>query len=124
MSKAKKIWIGCGAVVVLGVIVFFSINATRKDEVTVQTSKSQRKDVLKSKVSASGEIRAQAFADLQSEIAGVVTELPVHEGDKVKKGDVLLRIDPVQTEADTLSTRAQHEGALAEARSQEFQILN
>src|SRR6266545_2783308 len=124
MNKKKKILIACGATVALGLIVYFSIRATRKDEVQVQTAKAERREVLKSKVSASGEIRAKEFVDIQSEIPGVVTELPVREGDKVRKGDVLLRIDPIQTEADTTATRAQNEAAMAEARGQEFQILN
>ncbi len=124
MSKRKKIWIGCGAAVALGLSIFIGIRVTRKEEVPVQTAKVERKEVLKAKVSASGEIRAKEFVDLQSEIAGLITELPVHEGDKVQKGDVLLRIDPIQTEAETQSSRAQRDGAVAEARGQEFQIMN
>ena len=124
MSRKKKIWIAAGGVVVLGLIVFFSIKATRKDEVSVQTAKVQRKDVLKAKVSASGEIRAKEFVDLQSEIAGIITELPVREGDKVEKNQVLLRIDPIQTEAEASSSRAQYEASMADARAQEFLILN
>jgi HlyD family secretion protein len=121
--KTKKIAAVCGGVVVLGLIVFFSIRATRKEEVTVSSARVLRRDVLTSKVSASGEIRAKEFVDIQSEVAGVVTELPVHEGDKVQKGDVLLRIDPVQTEADTNSSRALYDAASSDARSQELQIL-
>jgi HlyD family secretion protein len=124
MSTKKKILIASAGAVVIAVVAFFSIRATRKDEVTVQSSKVQRKEILKSKVSASGEIRAKEFVDIQSEVAGVVTELPVREGDKVAKGDVLLRIDPVQTAADTNSSLAQFEAASADARSQEFQIMN
>ncbi len=124
MSKKKKIWIAVGAVVVLGAIIFFSIKATRKNEVLVQTSKAEIKDVLKSKVSASGEIRAKEFVDLQTEIAGVITELPVREGDSVKKGDVLVKVDPIQTAAETDATRASYEAAAAEARGQQIQILN
>jgi HlyD family secretion protein len=124
MSKKKKIWIACGAVVVLSAIIFFSIKMTRKDEVLVQTSKAEVKDVLKSKVTASGEIRAKEFVDLQTEIAGVITELPVREGDRVTKGDLLLKIDPIQTAADTDATRASYEAAMAETRAQEMQILN
>jgi HlyD family secretion protein len=124
MSKRKKIAIAGGGILVLALIVFFSINATRKDSISVQTAKAERRDSLTAKVSASGEIRAKEFVDLQSEIAGLITELPVHEGDRVEKGAVLLRIDPIQTAADTSSARAQHEAAVAESRAQQFQILN
>jgi HlyD family secretion protein len=124
MSKTKKIWIAAAAVTVLGLIIFFSINATRKDEVVVQTAKAEVTDVIRAKVSASGEIRAKDFVDLQSEITGVITDLLIKQGDKVQKGDVLLKIDPIQTRADTDSTKAQYEAAIADARGQEFQILN
>ena len=124
MTTKKKVWIGVGAAVVLSAVVYFSIKATSRDEVTVQTSKASRKETLKSKVSSSGEIRAKEFVDLQSEIAGIVTELPVREGDAVKKGDVLLKIDPIQTAAETSSVSAQWEAAAADARAQQFQIMN
>ncbi len=108
----------------LVIIVIASIGSSRKNTVLVQTSKVERRDVLTSKVTASGEIRAKEFVDLQSEIAGIVTELCVREGDKVKKGDVLLRIDPIQTAADLNARRAQYEVALADVRAQEFLIAN
>lgn len=124
MSGKKKIGIVAGAVAALALIVVFSIRASRRDEVTVQTSKVERRAELKAKVTASGEIRAKTFVDIQTEIAGIVTELYVREGDRVRKGDVLLRIDPVATRAETDSARAQYEAGLEELRAQEFQILN
>jgi len=124
MTKSGKIWIACGAVVLLGGIVYYSISSTSKESTTVQTVKAQKKAELKATVSASGQIRAKKFVDLQSEIAAVITELPVREGDSVKKGDILLRIDPIQTEASTYSARANYEAAMSEVRSQEFQIMN
>ena len=124
MSKKKKIWIAGGVVLALGLIVFFSIRASQKDEVLVQTSTVVRKDVLKAQVSASGQIRAKEFVELQSEIAGVITDLPIREGDTVTKGDVLLKIDPIQTQAQTNSTQAQYEAAMTEIRGQQFQIAN
>ncbi len=124
MSKKKKIWIACGAVVVLALIIIFSIRATRTDAVLVQSSKVSRKDVLKAQVSASGQIRTKDYVDLQSEIAGVITDLPVREGDKVKKGDFLLKIDPIQTEAQRNASQAQYDAARQDLRAQAFQISN
>jgi HlyD family secretion protein len=124
MSKKKKIWIIGGASVVLILIIIFSIRATRNDAISVQTSKVVRKDVLKAQVSASGQIRAKDYVDLQAEVPGVVTDLPVHEGDKVKKGDILLKIDPIQSEAATTSSRAQYDASRQDLRAQEFQIAN
>jgi HlyD family secretion protein len=124
MSKKKKIWVFCGAGVALVAVIVASIYATRKDETPVQTSKVTRKETLKSKVSASGEIRAKNFVDLQSEITGVITDLPVKEGDRVRKGDVLLKIDPIQTAADTNATLAQYQAAVSDSQAQQFQIMN
>jgi HlyD family secretion protein len=84
----------------------------------------QRKSVLISKVTASGEIRAKKSIDLQSEVQGIITDLPVREGDTVKKGQVLLSIDPIQTNADLEVARAQYEQAAAQASVQEFEISN
>jgi HlyD family secretion protein len=122
MSKKKKIWIACGAVVVLALVIFFSINATRKDEVLAQTAKVARRDVLKAKVASSGQIRAKDSVNIQAEIVGVVTDLPVREGDRVKKGDMLLKIDPIQTAAQTDSTRARYDASRQDLRAQEFNI--
>jgi HlyD family secretion protein len=124
MSKGAKIlilFLGAG---LLALVVIASISINRKDTVLVQTSTVQRKDVLTSKVSASGQIRAKKFVDLQSEITGIITDLPVREGDRVKKGAVLLQIDPIQTAADQSAKSAIYQAQLAEARAQEFSLQN
>ncbi|HLY89809.1 MAG TPA: biotin/lipoyl-binding protein, partial [Acetobacteraceae bacterium] len=35
---------------------------------------------------------------LSTDVSGIVADVPVHEGQRVKKGDVLLRLDPKQFE--------------------------
>ena len=124
MTKRKKVWIIVGAVILLAIIVLISVKSSQKNAVAVQTSRVKRKSVLISKVTASGEIRAKKSIDLQSEIQGIITDLPVREGDSVKKGQVLLSIDPIQTNADLEVARAQYEQAAAQARVQEFEISN
>jgi len=66
---------------------------------------------------------------LQSLEGGVLEELLVREGGKVKKGDILLRISDVQfssqergTEARSLSLRAKKARLEAEARGREFKL--
>lgn len=124
MSKKKKIWIVAGAVAALALIVFFSISATRREEVVVQTSKVERRGELKAKVTASGEIRAKEAVELQAEVAGVINALNVREGDRVQKGDILLHIDPIATKADSDAARAQYDAGGTDLRAQEFQISN
>ncbi len=124
MSKGKRIWPVCIIVALLALVVIPSIRSSRKDTALVQTAIVQRKDVLSSKITASGNIRAKKFVDLQPEISGIITELPVHEGDSVKKGDTLLRIDPIQTDAETNQARAQYDVNTAQARAQQFEIMN
>jgi HlyD family secretion protein len=124
MTKGRKIWIASGAVLLLAIIVVVSVTSSRRNTVLVQTSKVQRKETLTSNVKASGEIRAKDFVDLQSEVAGIITDLPVHEGDTVKKGQILLRIDPIPNAADSNSRRAQYEASVADARAQQFLIMN
>lgn len=122
MTRKRKILIILGAVVVLGAIIGFSINARRKKGITVQTGKVQKSELLVSKVSASGEIKPKEYVELQSEIAGVITHLFVKEGDRVNKGDLLLKIDPVQTEAETKAQQAMLDVTLSEASNQWNQI--
>jgi HlyD family secretion protein len=95
----------------------------KKEEVAkVQTAKIERIDRLDLVVSASGEILAKEFVDIQAEIPGVIVDLPVSEGQSVELGDTLLRIDPFQAKQDMESARAQYDAAIADAGSAEVQI--
>jgi HlyD family secretion protein len=122
MSMQKKVWILCGLAVILAGVIFASIKLSHKSTVLVQTATVQRKEKLISRVTASGEIRAKQSVALQSEVTGIITDLSVREGSTVKKGDVLLRIDPFQTEADQSAKGAMYKAQLDDARSQEFEI--
>jgi HlyD family secretion protein len=99
--------------VVLGILVAGSValgvyQAVKpKPPTMVVTDKCERVAQLRSIVSATGEIRAKEFVDIQTEVAGVITEVAVREGESVKKGDILLRIDGLQLQAEVDAARAQ-----------------
>lgn len=121
MKKRKKWIIVLIVIIPLTLIVtIFSLNNEKKVE--VQTIKVERKDKLQSFVTASGEIQAKEFVDIQSEVTGIITEIYVKEGDNVKVGDLLLTIDPTQAKTEVEIAKAQLQVALAEAKSQEMQI--
>lgn len=93
-----------------------------EDPITVNTARAEMVPHLRAIVSATGEIRAKEFVDIQAEVAGVITELLVREGDEVEKGAVLLRLDDLQLKADEDAARA-HLGAVeAEAQNAEVGV--
>jgi HlyD family secretion protein len=73
-------------------------------EVDVQSPR--RRDAFQSFVTASGEIVAQRYADIGSSVMGRVVSLPVAEGETVREGQLLARIDPVPAESDAKAAEA------------------
>ena len=122
MSTQKRVFILIAAVAILAAIVAFSANANRKSAVSVQIGRVEPAYQLIARVNASGEIKPKEYVELQAEISGVITELAVREGDFVSKGDVLLKIDPTQTEAQTRGQQALLEAAFMDAANANAQI--
>src|SRR5262245_3784681 len=117
--KKKTVLILIAAVVV-GAITLSALKP--KDPTKVVTAKAERLPELKSVVSATGELRAKEFVDLQAEVDGIITEVLVREGDVVKQGDVLLRIDDQRFETVVDSARAQVGAGEADARNAEVGV--
>jgi HlyD family secretion protein len=112
MSKAGKVALGvAGAVVIIGVIVL-SAGAKREHGAEVRFEKVGRRDLVAA-VTASGKIQPKTKVDVSPDITGRITQLAVHEGDFVKKGQFLLQIDPTVYQAGL--ARAQATFASAQA---------
>ncbi|MBI1745876.1 MAG: efflux RND transporter periplasmic adaptor subunit [Acidobacteria bacterium] len=124
MSRKKKILIGVIVGVLVIGIVTASLNYNRTEKTTVQTGRVERKELLESRVNASGEIRAKETVDIQAEVPGIIVELNVREGDRVKQGDVLLRLDPIQSRSEAEAAAANVNAFLAETSQQQMQIAN
>ena len=84
------------------------------DAVEVDAGSVTRQARFQSSVSASGEIVATRYADIGSSAMGKIVSLPVAEGDRVRAGQLLARIDPVQAESDASSAVAQMRALEAE----------
>ena len=106
MTNLQKGLVAGGVIVIVGLIVGASVLARPKAKgEEVFMAKATTKD-LASFVSATGRIEARTKVNVQSSVIGEIRELPVKEGDVVKKGDLLVQIDPVRyrTEVDRLES--------------------
>ncbi len=114
MKAWKKIAIGAGAVLLLGIIVAFTVHQSSKNVVTVQTGKVARED-LATVVSASGEIKPKTYVNIGANAYGKITHLYVKEGDHVKKGQLLAQLENVQSSADVSANQASVQAAQTDA---------
>jgi HlyD family secretion protein len=96
ISRKKKIIFISTAVVGLLAIVLISSRLKNKEGEAVQAGSITRRPKLESKVTASGDIRPVRYYDLTAEVAGTVQQIYVTEGDPVKKGQPLVKVDPTQ----------------------------
>jgi HlyD family secretion protein len=105
-ARKKFLLLLLGALVLAGLVIG-GILWTRRGLVTVQTSTVVRQD-LTSIVTASGEIKPppDRFATVNANSFGKVTEILVKEGDPVKKGQLLLRTEDIQQQADVRAQQA------------------
>ncbi len=87
------------------------------DPLDVEVVTVQRVKELRSFVTASGEIVATRYADLGSATMGRLVALTVKEGDRVKAGQVLARIDPIQAASSADAATASVSALESDARA-------
>jgi HlyD family secretion protein len=113
-----KIIITLGALLLAGIGVYASTVYSKKGLVTVQTGQAVRQD-LTSLVTASGEIKPKNYINIGANAQGDITELLVKEGDRVRKGQLLAKIEDVQPAADVEAQRATLTSAEAQSAASE-----
>jgi HlyD family secretion protein len=122
-KKKKKIIIFSiiGAVVIiLGVLVF--LGGRRETIVNVQTEKVQRRTITQI-VSATGKIQPETQVKINAEVSGEIIALPVREGQRVTKGQLLVRIKPDAYQAQYESAQANVEMASANLSRSEAEYI-
>jgi len=100
-----KNWLIIGAIAIAIVAVSFFRSGSSRSTVEVEVATVERGAIMTS-VIASGSLAFRDEVKLTSEVIGKVIELNVEEGDRVDEGQVLLRLDPEQFEAEVEQHRA------------------
>jgi HlyD family secretion protein len=99
----KKVLIGAGVAIVLAGVVFLSMRPRGAGGTPVYVAKVEAKD-LEATVRATGVIAPAVKVNVSAEVAGRITELPVREGEAVRKGQLLVDLDagPLAREVEAL----------------------
>ena len=96
MSK-KKVYISIG--IILGIIIVLislsksGVIGNNDKAIEVETAKANQITIVET-VSATGKIQPEIEVKISSQVSGEIIELPIKEGQVVKKGDLLVKINP------------------------------
>lgn len=119
-----------GIAIVVLVIIGVAKGGSSKGKTKVVTEKAAKRTIVET-VAASGKIQPEVEVVISSDVSGEIIEMPVKEGDKVKKGDLLLKIDPDlvesalnRAEAALNTAKANLAGSKARLAQSESQFVN
>lgn len=126
-KKGRKLTIVAVIACVLVALTLLAVFRKREDAVSVQTDKVKRRDLIELVV-ANGKIQPVLQVKISPEVSGEIIELPVKEGQVVKKGELIMKIKPDfylaarnQAEASyksALSGKTVSEASLAKAEAE------
>jgi HlyD family secretion protein len=115
MNKKTLFWII--GILLAVVIISIILNANKKEGIKVAIDSAAEKNIIEV-VSASGKIYPETEVKVSSDVSGEITDLPVLEGDSVKKGQVLVKIY-----ADVYgSVRDKANASLSQAQAQQANV--
>lgn len=109
MKRKHWILLGVALLIVLVVVVSIVKSGNKPDE--VEAVKVVRGDVAPT-VTADGLIAAKDTVNISSQVMGEIIAIPFKEGERVKKGDVLVQINPDTYQRDVASAKANLDGAM------------
>lgn len=125
-KSKKKLFIfgGIGLLVIILLIIAFA-GGNKEEIIPVQTEKVAKRTITQ-KVTATGKINPEFKVIITPEVTGEIVELPVKEGDRVKKGQLLIRIkgDQYQAQKQRLEANLQSAEASLKMRKAELDRIS
>src|SRR5436309_6448415 len=109
-KKRRKIIVFSAIGLVLAGLTLAAFLWKREPVITIQTEKVTRRNITEIVV-ANGKIQPVLQVKISPEVSGEIIELPVKEGQHVKKGDRLVKIKPDTYIANVKSAEAQYMSA-------------
>lgn len=121
-KSKKKLFIfgGIGLLILILLIVAF-IGGNKEEIISVQVEKVVKRTITQT-VAATGKINPEFKVVINPEVTGEIVELPVKEGDIVKKGQLLIRIKGDQYQAQKQRLEANLLAAQATLKMREAEL--
>ncbi len=120
-SRKKLYWIIGILLVISGAVVAVAMNKKREQPIPVTTDKAFRKTITQL-VTATGKIQPEIEVKISPEVSGEIIEMPVKEGQIVRKGQLLLRIKPDAYRSQVEEQQAALSSARATSLTQKAQL--
>lgn len=118
----KKIIIFGGLGLLVLILVIIALTSAKKEEIVLVTTEKVERRTITQKVAATGKIQPEFKVVITPEVTGEIVELPVKEGDRVKKGQLLIRIKGDQYKAQKERLEASLQSANANFRIREAEL--
>jgi HlyD family secretion protein len=118
LKRKWKVLIAVVVLVVGSIAIFAGVRYSHRGIVTVETGRVVRQDLV-AWVTASGEIKPRKYINIGANAMGELTQIPVKEGDHVRKGQLVARVENTQPEANVNAQRASLASAEADAAAAE-----
>jgi HlyD family secretion protein len=115
--RRRKIILFTPLTVAVALVAVLVIVKRREPPIAIQKEKAARRDLTETVV-ANGKIQPVVEVTISPEVSGEIIELPVKEGQAVKKGDLLVRIRPDTYQAARDSAMANYQAAIANTNMQ------
>ena len=123
MTNKRKLLTFLGIIGGIVVLVLVARLGSRSSGEKVETAKVETR-TIKSSILASGQLQYLNPVELKPEVIGKISEIPVVEGQRVSKGQVVLRLDPQLFQAEVAQQQANVEQAQVAITSQQLTINN
>ena len=123
MTKQRKLIVTLGVAGGIVLLIIIARLGSHGSGTKVETAEVTPR-TIKSSILASGELQYKDPVELKPEVIGKISSIPVVEGQRVRKGQVVLRLDPELFQAQVAQQQAAVQQAEIAIQSQKLTVAN